>query len=79
MKESLQNAVSMFNAPLSQAARVLGALQAKAEADPSVLAAGAPAPVAAEEAAPAAAEAEEATEAPAEAVTADVEAEATEG
>jgi len=80
MKASLQNAASLFNAPLSQAARVLGALQAKAEADPSVLAAGAPAPAAAaEEAAPAAAEAEEATEAPAEAVTAEAGAEATEG
>ncbi len=80
MKASLQNAASLFNAPLSQAARVFGALQAKAEADPSVLAAGAPAPAApAEEAAPVAAEAPEATEAPAEAVTADVEAEATEG
>ncbi len=80
MKASLQNAASLFNAPLSQAARVLGALQAKAEADPSVLAAGAPAPAApAEEAAPAAAEADEATEAPAEAATADVEAEVTEG
>jgi large subunit ribosomal protein L10 len=43
MKASLSNAASLFNAPLSQAARVLGALQAKAEADPSVLAAGAPA------------------------------------
>jgi large subunit ribosomal protein L10 len=97
MKASLQSAASLFNAPLSQAARVFGALQAKAEADPSVLAAGAPAPAAAEEAAPAAddaaptadeASAPEAatsdseatnTEAPAEAVTADVEAEATEG
>ncbi|MGA8851982.1 MAG: 50S ribosomal protein L10 [Aeromicrobium sp.] len=43
MKASLSNAASLFNAPLSQAARALGALQAKAEADPSVLAAGAPA------------------------------------
>lgn len=91
MKASLQNAVSLFNAPLSQVARVFGALQAiKAEADPSVLKAGLPA--AAEEAAPAADEAasttDEAsappaaatnTEAPAEAVTADAEAEATEG
>jgi large subunit ribosomal protein L10 len=51
MKASLQNAVSLFNAPLSQTARVLGALQAKAEQDPSVLAGGAgtPAPAAAEE------------------------------
>src|SRR5665811_594138 len=39
MKASLQNAVSLFNTPLSQAARVFGALQAKAEADPSILAA----------------------------------------
>ena len=44
---SLQNAVSLFNAPLSQAARVVGALQAKAEQDPSILGGGdsAPAPV----------------------------------
>ena len=45
MKASLTNAVSLFNAPLSQAARVLGALQAKAASDPSILAAG-PAPAA---------------------------------
>jgi large subunit ribosomal protein L10 len=48
MKASLSNAASLFNAPLSQAARVLGALQAKAETDPSVLAAGAPAAAPAE-------------------------------
>lgn len=91
MKASLQNAVSLFNAPLSQAARVFGALQAvRAEAEPSVLKAGLQA--AAEEAAPAADEAastaDEAsappaaatnTEAPAEAVTAEGSAEATEG
>ncbi len=47
MKASLSNAASLFAAPLSQAARVLGALQAKAESDPSILAAG-PAPVAEE-------------------------------
>ena len=43
---SLQNAVFLFNAPLSQAARLAGALQAKAEQDPSILAGGAgePAP-----------------------------------
>ncbi|HWV27839.1 MAG TPA: 50S ribosomal protein L10 [Aeromicrobium sp.] len=46
MKASLSNAAALFNAPLSQAARVLGALQTKAESDPSVLAAGAPAPAA---------------------------------
>jgi large subunit ribosomal protein L10 len=40
MKASLSNAVSLFNAPLAQTARVLGALQAKAEQDPSVLAGG---------------------------------------
>lgn len=34
---SLSNAVYLFNAPLAQAARLVGALQAKAEADPSVL------------------------------------------
>ncbi|MBC7592449.1 MAG: 50S ribosomal protein L10 [Kineosporiaceae bacterium] len=86
MKASLQNAVSLFNAPLSQAARVFGALQAKAEADPSVLAAGAPAPAAPPgETAPAVAavpekEVEETnTEATAEAVTAEGSAEATEG
>lgn len=33
MKSSLTNAASLFNAPLSQAARVLGALQAKVEAE----------------------------------------------
>lgn len=38
---SLQNAVSLFNAPLSQAARLAGALQAKAELDPSILRGGA--------------------------------------
>ena len=41
MKASLTNAVYLFNAPLAQAARLAGALQAKAEADPSVLRGGA--------------------------------------
>ncbi|MCD9198755.1 50S ribosomal protein L10 [Aeromicrobium wangtongii] len=73
MKASLSNAASLFAAPLSQAARVLGALQAKAESDPSVLAAG-PEPVAAAEEAPAADEATETpAEAPAEADSADAE------
>lgn len=47
MKASLTNAVYLFAAPLSQAARVVDALRQKAEADPSVLAGGAgtPAPV----------------------------------
>ena len=52
MKASIAGAAGLFNAPLAQAARLLAALQAKAEADPSVLAA---APAAAE--APAEAEA----------------------
>ena len=65
LKASLTNAVYLFAAPLSQAARALGALEAKATADPSVLAGGAgtPAPVAEEPTeAPAA---EDTTEAPA--------------
>jgi large subunit ribosomal protein L10 len=43
---SLQNAVYLFNEPLAQAARLAGALQAKAEQDPSILGGGAgePAP-----------------------------------
>jgi large subunit ribosomal protein L10 len=58
MLASLQNAVFLLNAPLAQAARVVGALQAKAEQDPSILAggAGSPAEPAAEEALPEAAE-----------------------
>ena len=56
---SLSNAVYLLNAPLAQAARVIGALQAKAEADPSVLGGGAGTP------APAAAADEPATEEPA--------------
>jgi large subunit ribosomal protein L10 len=55
MLASLQNAVVLLNAPLAQVARLTGALQAKAEQDPSILAGGAGTPVAAEEA-PAAAE-----------------------
>ncbi|TDE00906.1 50S ribosomal protein L10 [Jiangella asiatica] len=70
MKASLQNAVSLFAAPLSQTARVIEALRQKAEADPSILAGGAgtPAAVAEEPAAEAEAPAEATeTEAPAEA------------
>ncbi|AXT83955.1 50S ribosomal protein L10 [Aeromicrobium sp. A1-2] len=81
MKASLTNAASLFNAPLSQAARVFGALQAKAESDPSVLAAG-PEPVAPVEEAPAAESAAETpAEAPADAapVDASADAETTEG
>jgi large subunit ribosomal protein L10 len=64
MKASLSQAVSLFAAPLAQAARALGALEAKAQQDPSVLAGGAGAAPAAE--APAAETTEaEPTEAPA--------------
>jgi large subunit ribosomal protein L10 len=52
MKASLQQAVSLFAAPLSQAARVIAALEAKAKEDPSVLAGGAGTPAAATEPAP---------------------------
>jgi large subunit ribosomal protein L10 len=38
MKGTLANAASLFNAPLAQAARVLGALESKAQEDPSVIA-----------------------------------------
>ncbi len=78
MKASLSQAVYLFNAPLAQVARLAGALQAKAEADPSVLRGGAGTPAPVQEAAeapeaPAAeateAPAAEATEAPAEADT----------
>jgi large subunit ribosomal protein L10 len=62
MKASLTQAVYLFNAPLAQAARLAGALQAKAEADPSILrgGAGTPAPAAEAPAAEAPAPAEEA-------------------
>jgi large subunit ribosomal protein L10 len=43
---SLQNAVSLFNAPVAQVARLAAALQEKAESDPSVLAGGAGEPAA---------------------------------
>ena len=71
MLASLSQAVYLLNAPLAQAARLAGALQAKAEQDPTILAGGAgtesdSAPVAAEEA-PAEDSAEEpAAEAPAD-------------
>jgi large subunit ribosomal protein L10 len=54
MKASLTQAAALFQAPLSQAARTVEALRAKAEADPSVLAGGAGAPAAQPEAASAA-------------------------
>jgi len=91
MLASLSQAVYLLNAPLAQAARLAGALQAKAEQDPSILAGGAGVPAAAEEA-PAAdeaaadetpvAETEEAApaadEAPADEAPADATDEATE-
>ena len=81
MLASLQNAVFLLNAPLAQAARVVGALQAKAEQDPSILAGGTGTPVepAAEEAAPEAPAAEETTaEETTEADSSDVAADADE-
>jgi large subunit ribosomal protein L10 len=71
MKASLTQAVYLFAAPLSQAARVMGALEAKAQQDPSVLAGGAGTPVATEEPA-----AEASTEDVAEASTEEPAAEA---
>lgn len=65
MLASLSQAVYLLNAPLAQAARLAGALQAKATEDPSILAGGAGTPVAAEEA-PAAEVEAPADEAPAE-------------
>ena len=63
MLASLSQAVYLLNAPLSQAARLAGALQAKAEQDPSVLKGGAGEPAAPEATAEDAAPAEEAPEA----------------
>lgn len=78
MLASLSQAVYLLNAPIAQAARLAGALQAKAEQDPSILKGGAGEPAAAaEETAeapvadetPAAEEASEATPADAAAET----------
>jgi large subunit ribosomal protein L10 len=49
MMASLNNAVYLFNAPLAQAARLIGALQAKAEQDPSILRGGAGVPATSED------------------------------
>ncbi len=78
MLASLSQAVYLLNAPLAQAARLAGALQAKAEQDPSILAGGAgaeadSAPAAAEEVPEAAAD-----ETPADEAAASDEGEATE-
>jgi large subunit ribosomal protein L10 len=75
MLASLSQAVYLFNAPLAQVARLAGALQAKAEQDPSILAGGAGTPAPAEEA-PAAAE--ETPEVTADAVVEEVPAAETE-
>jgi large subunit ribosomal protein L10 len=79
MLASLSQAVYLLNAPLAQAARLAGALQAKAEEDPSVLAGGAGTPAEAGDA-PEATEAPEVTESSvtADAAEADAAAEATE-
>ena len=50
MLASLSQAVYLLNAPIAQAARLAGALQAKAEQDPTILAGGAGTPAAAEDA-----------------------------
>jgi large subunit ribosomal protein L10 len=64
MKASLSGAAALFAAPLSQTARVLGALQEKARQDPSVLAGGAGEPAAADTVASEASDAAEATAVP---------------
>jgi large subunit ribosomal protein L10 len=56
MLASLSQAVYLLNAPLAQAARLVGALEAKAQQDPSILQGGAGEPAAAAEAPAAAAE-----------------------
>jgi large subunit ribosomal protein L10 len=72
MLASLSQAVYLLNAPLAQAARLAGALQAKRAAEGEDLAGGADTSAAAEEAsAPAEAPADEVTEAPADEATED--------
>ena len=75
MQASLQNAVSLFAAPLAQTARVMEALRQKAEQDPSVLAGGA----GAVSAVPAAAGPEEEAPQPADAPSEEAEDNSTEG
>jgi large subunit ribosomal protein L10 len=53
MLASLSQAVYLLNAPLAQAARVIGALEAQAQQDPTILAGGAGTPAAVAEEAPA--------------------------
>lgn len=74
MLAALSQAVYLFNAPLSQVARLAGALEAKAQEDPSILAGGAGTPAAAAE--EPAAEAAPADEAPAEESAAEAPADA---
>ena len=72
MLASLSQAVYLLNAPLAQAARLVGALEAKAQQDPSILQGGATQSI---DAGPAAAEAEAVTvEAAEEAPAAEAEA-----
>ena len=74
MLATLNQAVYVLNAPLAQAARLAGALQAKAEQDPSVLRGGTgeePAEAAAADEAPADEAPAEPAEAPAEPAAAD--------
>ena len=66
MLASLSQAVYLLNAPLAQAARLVGALEAKAEQDPSILKGGAGEPVAAATAATEESAAEEAPDTGAE-------------
>ena len=62
MLASLSQAVYLLNAPLAQAARLAGALEAKATEDPSILAGGAGTPAPSDNAEEAPAAAEETTE-----------------
>jgi large subunit ribosomal protein L10 len=62
MLASLSQAVYLLNAPIAQVARLAGALQAKAEQDPSILAGGAGTPAPADEPATDEAVAEESAE-----------------
>jgi large subunit ribosomal protein L10 len=80
MLASLSQAVYLLNAPLAQAARLAGALQAKAEQDPTILAGGAgePEAAAAEDSSTDEAVAEDTTEVTAEETTEEPEAAAEE-
>jgi large subunit ribosomal protein L10 len=78
MNASLQQAVSLFAAPLSQAARTIEALRAAAEADPALIGGAGQAPTAEEAGHPVAQETDTEAEAPAaEAPEAEASAEAT--